>query len=93
MMRVPTDRLPTHPGEMLLEEFLLPMQLTQRDLATAIQVPTALCCALGIDSAGQRAAQDGAIAQECRSANQSITADFQWQHWRGQPVHLCRGGG
>lgn len=39
MIRVPTHRLPTHPGEMLLEEFLVPMGLTQRELAQAIQVP------------------------------------------------------
>jgi len=39
MIRVPTHRAPTHPGEMLLEEFLTPMQLTQRDLASAIHVP------------------------------------------------------
>jgi hypothetical protein len=25
MYRIPTDREPTHPGEMLLEEFLMPM--------------------------------------------------------------------
>jgi addiction module HigA family antidote len=39
MIRVPTRRPPTHPGEMLLEEFLAPMGLTQRDLADAIHVP------------------------------------------------------
>ena len=39
MIRVPTNRTPTHPGEMLLEEFLVPMGLTQRDLANAIHVP------------------------------------------------------
>ena len=39
MIRVPTDRTPTHPGEMLVEEFLKPMGLTQRDLADAIHVP------------------------------------------------------
>lgn len=39
MVRVPTHRAPTHPGEMLLEEFLVPMGLTQRDLATALHVP------------------------------------------------------
>ena len=39
MVRVPTDRETTHPGEMLLQEFLLPLGLTQRDLATAIHVP------------------------------------------------------
>jgi addiction module HigA family antidote len=39
MVRVPTNRTPTHPGEMLLEEFLNPMGISQRDLADNIQVP------------------------------------------------------
>lgn len=39
MIRIPTHRAPTHPGEMLLEEFLAPMGLTQRELAGAIRVP------------------------------------------------------
>jgi len=39
MVRVPTSRPPTHPGEMLLEEFLVPMGISQRELATAINVP------------------------------------------------------
>ncbi|MFC1883020.1 HigA family addiction module antitoxin [Thermodesulfobacteriota bacterium] len=39
MIRIPTHRTPTHPGEMLLEEFLRPMGLTQRELAVAIHVP------------------------------------------------------
>ena len=39
MIRIPTNREPTHPGEMLLEEFLIPMEITQRQLASAIHVP------------------------------------------------------
>ena len=39
MVRIPTHREPTHPGEMLLEEFLLPMGITQRELSKAIHVP------------------------------------------------------
>ena len=39
MVRIPTHRPPTHPGEMLLEEFLNPMSLTQRELADANHVP------------------------------------------------------
>ena len=39
MVRIPSDREPTHPGEMLLQEFLLPLDMTQRHLATAINVP------------------------------------------------------
>jgi addiction module HigA family antidote len=39
MVNIPTNRTPTHPGEMLVEEFLKPMEITQRDLADAIHVP------------------------------------------------------
>ena len=39
MVRIPTHRAPTHPGEMLLEEFLNPMGLTQRELSAGIRVP------------------------------------------------------
>jgi addiction module HigA family antidote len=39
MVRVPTHRPPTHPGEMLLEEFLDPMGITQKELADNILVP------------------------------------------------------
>ncbi|MCB0108842.1 MAG: HigA family addiction module antidote protein [Caldilineaceae bacterium] len=38
MLRIPTDGPPTHPGEMLLEEFLKPLQMTQRELAERIGV-------------------------------------------------------
>ena len=36
--RLPTERPPTHPGEMLLEEFLKPMGMTQMQLAERIRV-------------------------------------------------------
>ena len=39
MVRIPTHRAPTHPGEMLLEEFLNPMGITQRQLSNIIKVP------------------------------------------------------
>jgi antitoxin HigA-1 len=39
MVRIPTHRPPTHPGETLREEFLVPMKISQRDLADAIHVP------------------------------------------------------
>ena len=39
MVRVPTHRTPTHPGEMLVEEFLNPLGISQRELADAIVVP------------------------------------------------------
>ncbi len=36
---LPRNRLPTHPGEVLLEEFLLPLDLSQVDLAEHLEVP------------------------------------------------------
>ena len=36
MVRVPSHREPTHPGEMLLAEFLAPMGVSQRELADAV---------------------------------------------------------
>ena len=39
MIQIPKNRTPTHPGEMLVEEFLTPMQITQRELADSIHVP------------------------------------------------------
>jgi len=39
MVRVPTHRPPTHPGEMLLQEFLEPLGLTQTELAARMEIP------------------------------------------------------
>ena len=39
MVCIPTNRPPTHPGEMLLEEFLHPMGISQKELADSIHVP------------------------------------------------------
>ena len=38
MVRVPTHGPPTHPGEMLLEEFLEPLGMTQTELAQRMGV-------------------------------------------------------
>lgn len=39
MVRIPSHRPPTHPGKMLLEEFLKPMGITQKELSSSIHVP------------------------------------------------------
>lgn len=36
---VPTNRIPTHPGEVLHEEFLKPLRVTQVAFASHLQVP------------------------------------------------------
>lgn len=39
MTSIPRNRPPTHPGEVLLHEFLDPLNLTQKVLAEGIRVP------------------------------------------------------
>jgi addiction module HigA family antidote len=39
MLRVPTNRRPVHPGEVLREEFLEPMGLSQVELADRLGIP------------------------------------------------------
>lgn len=36
---IPTNRIPTHPGVILLEEFLEPMNITQEALANHLNIP------------------------------------------------------
>ena len=36
---LPENRIPTHPGEILQEEFLTPLSLTQVELAKHLKVP------------------------------------------------------
>ncbi len=37
--RIPKNRVPTHPGEVLLEEFLKPSGMSQVELAQKLSVP------------------------------------------------------
>jgi addiction module HigA family antidote len=36
---LPTHRIPSHPGEILLEEFLLPLRVSQVALAEHLEIP------------------------------------------------------
>src|SRR5437867_4243065 len=38
MVRVPTHGPPTHPGEMILQEFLIPLRMTQTEFSRRIGV-------------------------------------------------------
>ncbi len=38
-MLLPENRIPTHPGEVLLEEFLIPMGISQVNLARHLGIP------------------------------------------------------
>jgi addiction module HigA family antidote len=36
---LPKNRMPSHPGEILLQDFLIPMGITQMELACRMKVP------------------------------------------------------
>ena len=38
-IRIPTGRPPTHPGVMLREEFLVPLEISHKQLAKSIHIP------------------------------------------------------
>jgi addiction module HigA family antidote len=37
-MRLPKDRRPVHPGEVFLEEFLIPLGITQKEAAARLHI-------------------------------------------------------
>ena len=37
-MRMPKNRRPTHPGEIFLEDFLVPLAITQKDAAAQLKI-------------------------------------------------------
>ncbi len=39
MVNIPTHRVPSHPGEIIMEEFLTPLGISQASLANALHIP------------------------------------------------------
>ena len=37
-IRLPSSRLPVHPGEILIEEYMLPYDITQQDMAIYLKI-------------------------------------------------------
>lgn len=84
-MKVPTHRPPTHPGEMLLEEFLVPMELSVQGLATSINVPVAKVEAV---ISGQQALTPGLALRLSKffamSADFWLTLQLRWDLYQAQ---------
>jgi addiction module HigA family antidote len=84
-MRVPTHRPPTHPGEMLLEEFLEPMGLSKQSLATAINLPIATVEAV---VSGQQGVTPGIALRLAKffemSADFWMTLQLRWDLYQAQ---------
>ena len=84
-MRVPTHRPPTHPGEMLLEEFLVPLGLSPQALANSLQVPAAKVEAV---ISGQQGLTPGLALRLAKyfamSADFWLTLQLRWDLYQAQ---------
>ncbi|WP_198807534.1 HigA family addiction module antitoxin [Leptolyngbya sp. BL0902] len=84
-MRIPTHRSPTHPGEMLLEEFLVPMGLSAEDLAISINVPMAKIEAVISEQQGVTPELALRLAKFfAMSADFWLTLQLRWDLYRAQ---------
>jgi antitoxin HigA-1 len=88
-MRTPTHRQPIHPGDMLLEEFLNPMGLTQRELADAIHVPYWMVNEI---VNGRRSVTPSTALRLCRYFNVSagfwISLQLRWDMYLAQQEEM-----
>ncbi len=83
MIRVPSNRTPTHPGEMLQEEFLIPMGLTQRALANANRLQDLLLERMRPGRSGKEVLADTLAAMKAEGINGSVYTHPIGDHGHG----------
>ena len=85
--RLPTKRPPTHPGQMLLQEFLKPLGVTQSALAVRLRVSFPR---LNEVIRGRRSVTPDTALRLARVIGMS--ADFWKQHscLRGASTYICQ---
>lgn len=87
-MILPKNRPPTHPGEMLLKEFLEPMNMTQQQFAKHLNWPYVRLNEIVNGRRGVSA--DSALAfSEALGTNPEFWVNLQnaWDLWRAQKIH------
>lgn len=87
---LPTNRPPTHPGEMLLKEFLEPLGVSQTDAAARMNIPFQRLNAI---VKGRRAvsAETALLLQELTRWDAEIWLRLQakwdlWHAWKARPM-------
>ena len=88
-MTLHKKRKPTHPGEMLLEEFLNPMGLTQKQLATHLGWTTAKLNEIINGRRGLTAESSLALADAFgMEAEFWLNLQLHWDLWHAAQEHV-----
>ena len=87
MVRIPLNRRPTHPGEMLLAEFLDPLELSQRELATKLHIPYQRINELVNGKRGMTPSTALRLAKFfCNSADFWLNLQLRWDLYHAQQI-------
>jgi addiction module HigA family antidote len=88
---LPKLRPPTHPGQMLLKEFLEPMRLTQSELARRLKWPYARLNGIVNGKRGVTAGSALALG-DCFNTGAEFWMNLQrdWDLWRAKRRHKTR---
>lgn len=79
---LPTERPPTHPGEMLLKEFLQPLGITQTELARHLEWPYARLNEIIRGRRGISAASALALGEALRTGPEFwLNLQQNWDLW------------
>lgn len=88
-MALPKKRKPTHPGEMLLEEFLNPMGLTQKQLAEHLGWTTAKLSEIIKGKRGLTAESALSLADAFgMEAEFWLNLQLNWDLWHAAQEHV-----
>ncbi|MBI5815355.1 MAG: HigA family addiction module antidote protein [Nitrospinae bacterium] len=86
---LPKKRPPTHPGEMLLKEFLEPMRITQVELARHLKWPYARLNEIVNGKRGVSAGTALALGETFRTGPEFwLNLQRDWDLWHAEKMHV-----
>jgi len=87
---LPTNRPPTHPGEMLLKEFLVPMKISQKEFAQHLGWPYARLSEIIHGRRGVTAASALALGESLKIEPEFwLNLQKNWDLWHAKKKHTC----
>jgi addiction module HigA family antidote len=91
MTMLPTNRPPTHPGEMLLKEFLEPLGVSQSDAAARMDIPFQRLNAI-VNGRRAVSAETALLLQELTRWDAEIWLRLQakWDLWHATKARRMR---
>lgn len=87
---LPLNRFPTHPGEMLLKEFLQPMAITQKQFADHLGWPYARLNEIIHGKRGVSAESALALGEAFNMEPEFwLNLQRDWDLWQAKKIHAC----